>query len=256
MKMLNHHKKIGLALGGGAVLGAAHIGVLKALEERNIPIHSIAGTSIGAFIAALYAFGKTWKDIEEVALDLRWMDISAMSLSQYGLLTNEKLGETLNDMLGPVEFKSARIPLAMIATDISNGEKVILRKGDVAKAVMASTCIPGVFIPIEIENKLLVDGGILENVPLSPLQEMGAESIIGVDLNAQHTYKKPDNIIDVLVNTFDMTLMNATKMQTEEADVLITPDLSAFNLLDTDQVADLIQQGYNEAKAVLQKCID
>jgi NTE family protein len=126
----------------------------------------------------------------------------------------------------------------------------------VAKAVMASTCIPGVFIPIEIENKLLVDGGVLENVPISPLQEMGAESIIGVDLNVQHTYKKPENIIDVLVNTFDMTLINSTKIQTEEADVLITPDLSAFNLIDTDQVADLIQQGYTEAKAVLQECID
>jgi NTE family protein len=143
----------------------------------------------------------------------------------------------------------------MIATDICNGEKVVLKKGNVATAVMASTCIPGVFIPMEISDKLLIDGGIVENVPVSSLKEMGAQFIIGVDLNAEHSHRKPENILEILLNTFDFTLMNATKLQTEKANVLITPDLSSFNLIDTNQVSDLIEKGYSTAKTILKKIV-
>jgi NTE family protein len=253
VKTSDSHQKIGLALGGGAVLGSAHIGVLKAIEELRIPLHCIAGTSIGAVVAALYAFGKTADEIEEIAIDLEWMDISSMSLSQFALLSNVKLGDMLIDILGEVDFSSASIPLAVIAADICTGEKVILQDGDVAAAVMASTCIPGVFIPVEIGQSLLVDGGIVENVPLSALRGMGAEYLIGVDLNARHAYKSPENIIDVLLNTFDIVLNNATALQTEEADILITPDLSEFNLVDTNQATALIEQGYQESSTVLRK---
>ncbi len=255
MKKLKRKKKIGLALGGGAVLGAAHIGVLKAIEEFEIEIACIAGTSIGAFAAAFYAFGKKSDEIERLTKKLDWLDISRLSLSQFGLLSNEKLGNIIKDALGDVKFEEAEIPLAMVAVDIGKGEKVILKEGKVAESVMSSTCIPGVFIPVEIDNRLLVDGGVMENVPITPLEEMNADQIIGVDLNAKHKFKKPENIIDVLVNTFDITLLNATKIQTEEADVLIAPDLSSFNLVDTDQIDDLIKIGYAEAKEVLGKVV-
>lgn len=141
----------------------------------------------------------------------------------------------------------------MIATNIATGEKVVIKAGNVAKAVMASTCIPGIFKPVEIDERLLVDGGIVDNVPVKPVEEMGADFIIGVDLNAEHSNKKPENIIEVLLNAFDFTLMNATKLQTEEADLLITPDLSSFNLIDTDQFADLIKKGYLETRKILKK---
>ncbi|HDP97696.1 MAG TPA: patatin, partial [bacterium] len=167
-KKLKRKNKIGLALGGGAVLGAAHIGVLKAMEELDIPVHFVAGTSIGALVAALYAFGKDYKQIEKIAAELDWLDVSGLSLSQYGLLSNKKLGKIINKAIGDVDFEDARIPLAMIATDISHGKEVVLKQGNVATAVMASTCIPGIFIPVEIEGKLLVDGGVVENVPISP----------------------------------------------------------------------------------------
>jgi NTE family protein len=253
MKKLKKNKKIGLALGGGAALGAAHIGVLRALEEFDVAISYVAGTSIGAFVAAFFAFNIHWKKIREIALDLNWLDISALSLSKMALLSNEKLGNLITENMGEVNFDQSNIPAAMISTNISNGEKVILKKGNVARAVMASTCIPGIFIPLEIDNKLLVDGGIVENVPISPLKEMGAEFIIAVDLNAAYAHKKPDNIVEVLLNTFDFTLMNATKLQTEEADVLIKPDLSSFSIVDANQTADLIEKGYIEAKKVLEK---
>ena len=252
-KKLKRKNKIGLALGGGAVLGAAHIGVLKAMEELDIPVHFVAGTSIGALVAALYAFGKDYKQIEKIAAELDWLDVSGLSLSQYGLLSNKKLGKIINKAIGDVDFEDARIPLAMIATDISHGKEVVLKQGNVATAVMASTCIPGIFIPVEIEGKLLVDGGVVENVPISPLKDMGANTIIGVDLNAKTVFKKPENIIGVLLNTLDITLLNATKLQTEQADILITPDLSEFNLIDADQMNDLIEIGYSEARSVLEK---
>ena len=152
---MKNSSKIGLALGGGAVLGAAHVGVLRAMEEFDIEINYITGTSIGAFVAAFVAFGKKWPEIEEIASELKWMDITGVTLSKYGLLSNEKLGNLIIKHIGDKNIEDAEIPLAMIATDIETGEKVILDKGPVAEAAMASTCIPGIFKPVEINVKCL-----------------------------------------------------------------------------------------------------
>ncbi len=241
-------KKTGLALGCGAVLGAAHVGVLRAIEEHGIKIDAVAGTSIGALVAALYAFGRNWKDIGEVARHLNWFDISGLSPSQYGLLNNQKMGKKIRDLLGEVSFNETRIPLAIVTADISKGEKVVLREGDVGKAVIASSCIPGVFKPVQYDGRMLVDGGIMENVPIEPLRDMGMGYVIGVDLNTRHSYKKPRHIIDVIMNATLIMMNTATKIQTSKADLMITPDLSPFNLVDTGQVDDLIVEGYLEAK--------
>jgi NTE family protein len=122
-------KKVGLALGGGAILGACHIGILRAIDERKIQIGSITGTSIGAFIAALYAFGVTPREIEEKITNLNWLDATGFSFSKYGLLSNKKLGDTLIKTLGDVDLEGATIPMAVIATDIGVCRKVILKKG-------------------------------------------------------------------------------------------------------------------------------
>lgn len=246
-------KKLGLALGGGAVLGAAHVGVLKALEEFDVNISFVAGTSIGAFISALFAFGKKSEEIEEIVKDLNWLDISGVSLSQYGLLSNKKLGNIINEYLGHTDMSAAGIPLAMVATNITSGEKVVLKDGDVASAVMASTCIPGIFVPVEINDQLLVDGGIVENVPVSVVKDMGADLIIGVDLNGRHRFIKPRNIIEVLLRSFDLTLQTATRLQVEKAGILIEPDLSEFNMVNINQVPALIERGYDEAKRILKE---
>jgi NTE family protein len=245
-------KKTGLALGGGAVLGAAHIGVLKAIEEMDIKISYITGTSIGAVVAAFYAFRKETEEIQKITKTIKWMDLTGISLSRYALLSNEKLGDLITEHIGGKNIEQADIPLAMIATDAANGEKVVLKKGLLSKAVMASTSIPGIFKPVEIDDRLLVDGGIVENLPIYTVREMGADYIIGVDLNATHEYGKPDNILDVLLNSFHFTLMASAKLQTEKADLLIQPDLSAFNRSDIDQVDDLMEQGYKDAKKALE----
>ncbi len=244
-------KNVGLALGGGAVLGAAHIGALKAIEEKNITVSHLTGTSIGALVGAFYAFGKRLDEIENISLELDWSDIAGLTLSRYGLLSNEKLGDLIVSNIGDKNIEEADIPLAFVATDVSSGEKVVLNKGSLAQAVMASTCLPGIFKPVEIEGKLLVDGGVVENVPIETLQNLGAEFMIGIDLNAKHQYGRPDNIIEVLLNSFHFMMKNATSLQTRNADLLISPDLSSFNRSDTDQVEGLMKKGYEDAISML-----
>ncbi|MBU0517400.1 patatin-like phospholipase family protein, partial [bacterium] len=112
---LKEQKNIGLALGGGAVLGAAHVGVLRAIDEFKIPIHYISGTSIGAFMAALYAFGMKWREIEEIAVDLNWLDVSGIALSQYGVISNRRLGKVLDRHIGDKTFADLSLPLAVVA---------------------------------------------------------------------------------------------------------------------------------------------
>lgn len=249
------NRKVGLALGGGAVLGAAHIGVLKALKENEVSVACIAGTSVGAFVGAFCAFGMEWEKIDRIARNLKWLDVSRVSISQYGMLSNRKLGEQIIEHIGDVSFDQAEIPLAIMATDISTGEKAVLREGSVVAAVMASTCIPGIFVPVEMNGRLLVDGGVVENVPITPLRKMGADFIIGVDLNSERRDEKPQNVVEVLMRSFHYLRKSATRLQTEKADLLIQPDLSDFNMYDMDQANDLFEAGYLEAMKMLRKVL-
>ncbi|MCB9246714.1 MAG: patatin-like phospholipase family protein [Flavobacteriales bacterium] len=250
-KELYPNQPVGLALGGGAVLGAAHIGVLHAIEELQIPVGWISGTSIGSLISALFAFGKTASEMESMLMDLSWRDVSELSLSKYGLLTNSKVKGFLKKHIGSKNFEDAFIPLAVVATDITTGDRVVLQQGNVLDAVMASMSIPGVYKPVRIGNQMLVDGGVVENVPVETLKELGADFTIGVDVNTRHKLSKPDNIIQVLANSFHFLISNATKYQASQADLLIQPDLTAYNWIDPRQAKGLMRKGYEEARAVL-----
>jgi NTE family protein len=246
------NKKVGLALGGGVVLGAAHIGVLQAIKELDIRVDFVTGTSIGAFVAALYAFGKPWEILEKIAIDLEWIDMAGLALSQYGLLSNYKLGEIVRNIIGDVGFQDALIPLGMVASNVVTGDRVMLTEGNVAESVMASSCIPGIFKPIDIHGEMLIDGGLLENVPIMLTREMGAETIIAVDLfTASHSHRTPDNLVDLLLNTYYSAMRNAARPYNQYADVVITPDLSDFNLVSTDQIPAIIQKGYLAAREKL-----
>ncbi|MGY6648346.1 patatin-like phospholipase family protein [Wenyingzhuangia sp. IMCC45574] len=245
------NKKVGLALGGGAVLGAAHIGVLKALEERGIKIQYIAGTSIGSLIASLYAFGVPIAKIEEIAVNFTWFDITNISLSKFGLLSNSKMENLISKYIHHKNIQDSKIPLSMIATDICNGDRVVLNRGDISSAIMASSCIPGVFIPVEIGGKMLVDGVIAENVPVTAVKEMGADFIIAVDLNPIHVEKQPTNIVDVLINSLHFGIRHIVESQIKESDIIIEPDLSKYSLSSTKNIKELIAEGYKSANSVL-----
>lgn len=236
--------QLGLALGGGAIRGAAHIGVLKALEENELKPDFITGTSIGGLVAGLYAFGKTPEQIRELAASMNWFDISRLTLPTMGLLSNDDMRKVIAKAVGDVRVEDAPIPLALMSADICTGEPVVLKEGDLAFAVMASTCVPGIFNPTPMGERLLVDGGVVENVPVSPLQAMGAEVIVAVDLNGAHTYERPDSVVDVLLNAFDIAIDTTTRIQLEKADVVMHLDLARYSRTDPRNVWELYAEGY------------
>lgn len=250
--MTKKYRNPGLALGGGAAYGTAHIGVLKAIEELGIQPEFVSGTSIGSFVAALYAFGTPVEKIEEIGLNLDWLDVSGLKLSKLGLLSNERLGQVVLDHLGDVDIEDSKIPISIIATDICSGEKVVMNSGSLSEAIMASVCIPGLFIPVEMGEKLLVDGGLCENVPAETVKNMGAKDVIAVDLTTNRSYKCPDDIIDVLMTSFDIGLNNLINEQIDDKDILlIQPELTAYNRADIEKSSELIDKGYDAAMAVL-----
>ncbi len=244
--------RLGLALGGGAVHGAAHVGVLRALHEHDITPNLIAGTSIGAMVAALYAFGVSLDDIEKGARSLKWMDISRLRWSGLGLMTNEGIADVLHRYIPKGTcMQDANIPLAIVTVDIASGEKVILRDGDLATAVAASTAIPGIFAPVRLGERYLIDGGLIENVPVSALRDNGADKIIAVDLSARETLTAPDSILDVITNTVSISIKNASRVHLQGVDLVIEPNVDGISAVDVEQVPRLIELGYEAANATL-----
>ena len=177
--------KIGYALGGGAARGLSHIGVLKVLHEHGISPDIIIGTSIGAIIGALYAGGYEPSEIEQLALGLDWKKLVYlfdMTLPLSGLLQGKRVVSLLRSILGNLTFPELRCDFACVATDIINGEQVVLRDGSLIEAVRASISIPGIFTPVAIKGRYLVDGGLINAVPVSVCREMGADYVIGVNV--------------------------------------------------------------------------
>lgn len=248
--------KFGLALGGGAAKGPAHIGVLRALEENKIQIDAISGTSVGAMIASLYAFGKNLDEIFELAKDMTVSSMSSFTIQKKGFATTQLIEKLMTDNLGEVNIEDAKIPLAIIATDILTGEEVVFRKGKLAKVVAASVAVPGVFVPVKINNREFVDGGIVENVPISPLKRMGVNSIIAVDLNGVQHYQEPGSIVDIVTNALDIAIDSKTKVQLKQADLVISLDLLTFSRTDNrEKLQELVDLGYKEAVRKIQTIV-
>ena len=248
--------KIGLALGGGAAKGIAHVGVLKALEDHKVSIRYIAGTSVGAMIAALYAFDVSVDEIGGLAKRLTMSKVTSFKLSKTGFFSTSSLRELMTEYIGEVNIEDAKIPLSIVATDIRNGEEIILRTGSVADAVCASAAIPGIYIPVKIDNRSLVDGGLVQNVPIEALQSMGAGVTIASHLNSASHYSEISHVLDVMRNAFEIAVSHHTQEQLRDADVVISMDDSEFSLRDnTDRYDELFQIGYNTASQQLSKLV-
>ena len=236
--------RLGVAFSGGATRGMAHIGVLKAFQDNGIQIDLLAGTSIGAMVAAFHAFEVPIETMRQQAVAMSWSKVSAFTVSRSGLLSNRVIGEIVERHLGRVNIEDAPLPLAIIATDIARGEKVVLREGNLARAIMASTCVPGIFTPIEIDGRLLVDGFLVENVPISPLQNMDADLIAAVCLSTMKIYREPSGVINILMNAFEIAIDSHTRRAIRGADVVIEPNLTHLTTTDPDQQGALFDEGY------------
>lgn len=243
--------KIGLALSGGSALGIAHIGAIKALQEAGIPIDCVSGTSAGAVAAACLAFDVPIRKMVELSGKVNWADISEFGHSKLGINSNAPMGNMLKETIGNVRIEDSLIPLSIMATDVDSGEKVVIRKGNLAEAIRASACLPGFFVPVKIGKRKLVDGGLVENLPLSPLKAMGADIRIGVNLGRWRKYKKTANVLDVIVNSYGILTRSQDDAIPGQAEVLIEPSLEEFGPSDYGKASELMDAGYRSAKAAV-----
>jgi len=246
-------KKIGLALGGGYARGLAHIGVLEVLEREGIPIDLIAGTSIGALIGALYARELDARLVRKQAMALDWIGVTSLvdlTFAKSGFLGGKRVTNLLRRFMGDIQFSDLSIPLTCVATDIHSGEEVDINQGSVLEAVRASISIPIVFAVVKKQNRYLVDGGLVNQVPINVCRRMGADIVIAVDITptkaerARYLIKeqevKEPTVFQVMVQTiYITTLQNVT----EGADVLIHPQLSHINPGEFHRARECILEG-------------
>ncbi|MBF0277118.1 MAG: patatin-like phospholipase family protein [SAR324 cluster bacterium] len=236
--------RLGIALGGGVARGIAHIGILKALEEQDLIPDFLTGTSVGAFVGGLYAFGKTPEELRDLTKKMNWLDVSRITLPKYGLLSNDEFGKVVERQISDAQIEDSPIPLAFIATDISTGERVVLKEGRVSTAIMASACIPGIFVPTTLEGRMLVDGSLVESVPVSPLREMGADLVVGVNIDGVQNYSSPAGIVDVLLNAFSIAIETSAKCQAQQADITINLGLTKYSRTNANHAWELYAEGY------------
>ena len=243
---------IGLALGGGFARGIAHIGVLKVLEEENIPVRFIAGTSVGALIGAAYCSGVSTEELEKVAARVRFRDLARWTLSRYGFASNLRMLSFLNNLLKVKTFEELRIPLAVTATDFASGEGVVFRSGPLADPVRASCAYPGVFLPVTVDGRLLVDGMLAHALPTQPLREMGANRVIAVSLRSRWANGEgPKHIFDVIGQCFAIAQNMNCAQARQCADLVIEPDVTGYRYDDFEHSSELVLIGERATRAAV-----
>jgi NTE family protein len=243
---------IGVALGGGFARGLAHVGVLKVLEQEGIPIDYIAGTSVGSVIGAAYASGICPKELEEIAALVRFKDFSRWTLSRFGIFSNDKMALFLKKILRCKTFEELRIPLAVTATDVVTGEPVVFTSGELIDPVRASCAYPGMFLPVNVKGRLLVDGLLAHGVPATPLRDMGAEKVLSIFLSAHWVKPKgPRHVFDVIGQCFSIAQAKMCGPWKAASDIILEPAIGEFGYDDFARAKDLILAGEVATQAAL-----
>ncbi len=254
-------KKLGFALGAGGSRGVAHIGFLRAMEEEGIVPDFVSGCSMGSVVGSCYAKGYTTKHMEEIIKKLKFSDLLDLSLAPIkngALLRSKKMKKKLQQYLGKTTFGELKIPFSCVAADLISGEVAVLGEKDdeVCQAVVASSSIPTIFKPIQMGEKLLVDGGVLCRVPIDTVRNMGADVIVAVDvLGKVRKCDKKYNVFTIMTRTFDIADCELTKKTIKEKhpDLFIEPDLGDMNQYKFKDIDFAIQKGYETGKAYADK---
>ncbi|HTS12317.1 MAG TPA: patatin-like phospholipase family protein [Candidatus Limnocylindrales bacterium] len=243
--------RVGVALGGGFARGIAHIGVLRVLRDNEIPVDFIAGTSVGALIAAAYASGSTLEDMERHGAATRFRDFGRWTISRMGMASNERLEDFLHRFTLLRQFEEMKIPLGIVATDIISGQSVHFTKGEIGPALRASCAYPGLFLPIELGEHVLVDGFLTETVPAECVREMGADVVISVNLEPGLLASHPRNTIEVISRSFSIIQTISHQPWRDATDVLIEPDVHDILWDEFVRTPELVACGAEAAKAAL-----
>ena len=245
-------RKLGLALGGGFARGIAHIGVLKVLEEEKIPIDFVAGTSVGSIIGAAYCAGMSARELEEVARLARFGDFARWTVSRYGFCTSDRMVNFCARVLKLKNFEDLNIPFAVTATDIRTGEGVVFTKGPLTDPMRASCAYPGMFPPVEVAGRSLIDGMLAYTVPTTPLRAMGAECVLAVYLSAHGSQQRaPRHLFEVVGQCFSIAQAKMCDFWKKDADLVLEPDVSGFSYDCFDQAKGLIATGEAATRAAL-----
>jgi len=245
--------RVGLVLSGGASRGFAHVGVIKVLEQNDIPIDIIVGTSAGSLTGALYAYYGDINMLERAARDLTVEDIFDFSILGIGvgLVKGENIITYVEETIKVKNIEDLKIPYAAVAADLNTGEMVIFDSGPLSTAVRASTSIPGIFTPLNLGGRVLVDGGIVNSMPVDVARDMGADVIIAVDVTAHTTNYDVKNMVDIIIQTFNIMGAQVNKYKYEDADVIIRPDVRGVGIIDFSRKDFLILQGERAARTAL-----
>ena len=249
-------KKVGLALGSGIARGLAHIGVLQVLDREGITVDMVTGTSIGALVGALYAIGKTVDEILETARALgsrRFNYLVDLNIPKTGLIRGRKIEERLKEFYGDSEFKDCVIPFKCVATDIDSGKEVVIDEGLLWEAVRASISLPVILAVASWKDKFLVDGALINPVPVNLLKQMGADIVIAVNVIPDRSIRDATepNIFDVVMQTLHIVGYYAVRESLQEADVVLAPEVENFALTDFHRVDECVEKGVISTEAAL-----
>ncbi|MGE5568815.1 MAG: patatin-like phospholipase family protein [Rhodospirillales bacterium] len=247
---------IGLALGGGFARGIAHLGILKVLEENEVPVAMIAGVSAGALVASAYASGVAVDRIAAMAKEMKFKDIGRWTISRLGLAGSDRMVDFIARLLKVYRFEEMRIPLAVLATDLNTGRPIVFRDyGDVVLPIRASCSYPGLFQPVRYRGHYLVDGAMTMEVPASSLRRMGATHVIAVSLPVNGDGFDPRNMLQVVNRCFQIMQTRTEREWRRFANVVIEPDVSGIKWDGFENAQKLIERGEKAARAALPRIL-
>ena len=226
--------RIGLALGGGAARGFAHVGVIQVLEEAGIKVDLVAGTSAGSLVAAIYASGKNGVQLQQVseAMEEAMLTDWTLPLFNRGMLRGEAMARYVNTQVAGRLIEAMPLPLGIVATDLNSGEAILFRRGDTGSAVRASSAVPSVFQPVKIAGHEYVDGGLVSPVPVRSARQMGAELVIAVDISSAPEGNPAGDTLQVLLQTFAIMGKSINTFELRDADVVVRPSLTGIGSAD------------------------
>ena len=245
--------KVGLALGGGSVRGLAHIGVLKVLKKHDIEIGYIAGTSMGAAIGGLVAAGIEIEEVEDFILNLPSIHLVELGFKKRSFLGGDKTYMMLLEFLTRKNLNDLRIedmpiPFEAITVDIKNGTPYIFKKGNLGTALRATTAVPGVFSPVPYEDRLLIDGGVLNNLPADIVRKSEMPFVIAVDVEKEYCIGEPKSMVDILNRSLQLMRMEMSQKNFKYADIVLRPDVGRYQAYDITKLEQCIKAGEQEAE--------
>ncbi len=251
MNALQPRPRIAWALGGGGARGFAHLGVLKVLKEARIPIDALAGTSMGAVMAVLFAAGTDLKYLTALATTIAWENFVDLRFPRYGLVEGKRITPLIRLLTKRKKLEELAVPVRVIATDLLTGDEMIFDHGPLDEAVRASISIPGIFTPVPSGQRLLVDGGLVAGVPVNAAAEMGMELVFAVNVGGELDTEPPRSVFDILYRSSEIMMRQLDGIQMEQAAFVLTPEVGHVGTVQFNRAEECIEKGEAAAREAL-----